>query len=125
LDKFDVAIEETIVSGVEDAIKRFKKIDLLVNSAGVATLGVTVSRNGDVIQNSEVWRMLLINVIGTVNVSKYVAKAMISQTEKSDRVIVHVASVAGIEATRAGVAYGGSKGAVIAITLPMARDLGR
>jgi NAD(P)-dependent dehydrogenase (short-subunit alcohol dehydrogenase family) len=67
----------------------------------------------------------MINVVGTVNVSKYVAKHMINLNDKKERLIINVASVAGIEATRGGLAYGLSKGAVIGLTLPMARDLGK
>jgi NAD(P)-dependent dehydrogenase (short-subunit alcohol dehydrogenase family) len=106
-------------------VATFGKIDILLNSAGVASLGFTVNKNGTVLDNQEIWRVFMINVVGTVNVSKYVAKHMISTKSDQDRVIVNVASVAGIEATRGLVVYGASKGAVIAMTLPMARDLGR
>jgi NAD(P)-dependent dehydrogenase (short-subunit alcohol dehydrogenase family) len=68
---------------------------------------------------------MMINLVGTINVSKYVAKHMISQKEKTDRVIINVSSTAGIEATQDVLAYGMTKGGVIGITLPMARDLGK
>lgn len=63
--------------------------------------------------------------MGTVNVSKYVAKLMIDMNDKRERLILNVASLAGIEATAGTLPYAISKGAVIGITLPMARDLGR
>jgi NAD(P)-dependent dehydrogenase (short-subunit alcohol dehydrogenase family) len=88
-------------------------------------MGFTVNRDGSTLDTDEVWRLLKINVIGTVNVSKYVAKHMLAQKSDTDRVIVNVASVAGIEASRGMLAYGLSKGAVIGLTLPMARDLGK
>lgn len=70
--------EDSIVSNLDLAIQKFKKIDILLNSAGVVTLGFTVNRSGDVIDNSEIMRMLNINVVGTINVTKYVAKHMIT-----------------------------------------------
>jgi NAD(P)-dependent dehydrogenase (short-subunit alcohol dehydrogenase family) len=106
-------------------VHHFKRIDVLLNSAGVVSMGYTVTKNGETIENDEIWRLLKINVVGTVNVSKYVAKHMIDTADKSERVIINVASVAGIEASRGMMAYGMSKGAIIGITLPMARDLGR
>jgi NAD(P)-dependent dehydrogenase (short-subunit alcohol dehydrogenase family) len=106
-------------------VATFGKIDILLNSAGVASLGFTIPINGMGLDNKEIWRVFMINVVGTVNVSKYVAKHMISTKSDQDRVIVNVASLAGIEASRGMVVYGASKGAVIAMTLPMARDLGR
>ena len=69
-----------------------------------------------------------INVIGTFNVSRLVAKQMISQPgydRKNDRgVIVNVSSVAGIEGQKGQSAYAASKAAINGLTLPMARDLG-
>ncbi len=56
------------------AIERFKNIDVLLNSAGAATLGFLINKDGSVISNDEIWRMLKINLIGTINVSKYVAQ---------------------------------------------------
>jgi hypothetical protein len=44
-----------------------------LNSAGVVTIGFTVSSNGTTISNDEVWRMIKINLVGTINVAKYVA----------------------------------------------------
>jgi len=119
-----VTNEESIQRDVQAAFIKFGRIDVLLNSAGVVTYGFTVSKEG-VLDNKELWRVIMINVIGTINVSKYVAKHWIGEKEQTERVIVNVASVAGIEASRGMVAYGLSKGAVIGATLPMARDLGK
>ena len=72
--------------------------------------------------------MLKINVIGTLNVCKYGAKLMSAQPEleSGERgVIINVASVAGFEGQKGQVVYSASKGALIGMTLPMARDLGK
>jgi NAD(P)-dependent dehydrogenase (short-subunit alcohol dehydrogenase family) len=60
-------------------------------------------------------------------VSKYCAEQMSKQEpEDGERgVIVNVASIAGIEGQRGQVLYGGTKGAILGMTLPMARDLAR
>ena len=71
-------------------------------------------------------KIMKVNVGGTFNVCRLVAEQMVKQ-EKVDGergVIVNTASVAGFEGQRGQVAYGGSKGAIIGMTLPMARDLG-
>ena len=72
-------------------------------------------------------KVLKINVIGTLNVSKYAAKAMSEQPEVDGErgVIINVASVAGFEGQKGQVVYSASKGALIGMTLPMARDLGK
>jgi short-subunit dehydrogenase len=62
---------------VQDAVKSYKKIDVLINSAGVASMGYTISKNGDTISNNEIMRLVTINLVGTINVSKYVAQKMI------------------------------------------------
>ena len=73
-------------------------------------------------------KVLKINVIGTFNVCKYAAQHMSKQAEISEGergVIINVASVAGEEGQKGQVIYSASKGAIIAMTLPMARDLGK
>lgn len=75
---FDVTKEESIVSNLALAVAKFKNIDILLNSAGVASIAYTLTKSGQLIDNKEIMRILLINVVGTINVSKYVAKHMIS-----------------------------------------------
>jgi NAD(P)-dependent dehydrogenase (short-subunit alcohol dehydrogenase family) len=73
-------------------------------------------------------KVLKINVIGTFNVSKYAALQMSKQQllENGERgVIINVSSVAGFEGQRGQVIYSASKGAILGMTLPMARDLGK
>ena len=80
------------------------------------------------VASSEVMEKILqINVIGTFNMSKWGAKYMSGQEEKDGEkgVIINVASVAGFEGQRGQTIYSASKGAIIGMTLPMARDLGK
>lgn len=72
--------------------------------------------------------VLKINVIGTFNVSKYAALQMSKQSLLSTGergVIINVSSVAAFEGQKGQVAYSTSKGAILGMTLPMARDLGK
>lgn len=57
--------------------------------------------------------------------SKYVARHMMSLKDDSDRVIINISSIAGLEGGSGMLAYAISKGGIIGITLPMARDLGK
>lgn len=74
-------------------------------------------------------RVLGVNVVGTFNVTKYTALQMVKQQPLNDfkerGVIINVASVAGIEGQRGQTVYSASKGAIIGMTLPLARDLGK
>ena len=73
--------------------------------------------------------MFKINVLGTFNVCKYAAQNIMKQgvsDESTERaVFINIASSAGYEGQKGSVSYAASKAAIIAMTLPMARDLGK
>jgi NAD(P)-dependent dehydrogenase (short-subunit alcohol dehydrogenase family) len=80
------------------------------------------------VSSDEMMKVLKINVVGTFNMSKYAAWYMSKQEPIADGergVIINVASVAGEEGQKGQVVYSASKGAIIGMTLPMARDLGK
>jgi NAD(P)-dependent dehydrogenase (short-subunit alcohol dehydrogenase family) len=126
--KCDVTSEASVEDAVNQTIKKFGPLHVVVNSAGIFHGGEMVNSNG-VIESSILQTYLQVNVIGTFNVCKFAAQKMIGQSTVSDRlgrgVIINIGSIAGIEGTPRVVVYGASKGAVNAMTLPMARDLGR
>ena len=67
-----------------------------------------------------------INVMGSIYAAKYVSILMSKMNKGEEKgVIIFVSSTAADAAQRGQVAYGASKGAIDAITLPMARDLGK
>jgi NAD(P)-dependent dehydrogenase (short-subunit alcohol dehydrogenase family) len=122
--KVDVSSQESVETALKATVAAYTRVDILVNSAGIADACMTVTRSGPhPLDRFE--RVMRINVFGTFNVSRYVAQQMASQTEvEGERgVIVNVASVAGVEGQRGQVAYASSKGAIIGMTLPLARDL--
>lgn len=99
----------------------------MVNCAGILSAGVIVYSKG-VLSSDEMLKVLKINVIGTFNVCKYAAMHMSKQEaigEGERGVIINVASVAGEDGQKGQVVYAASKGAIMGMTLPMARDLGK
>lgn len=99
----------------------------LVNCAGIAMVSRTIARDGTPHDLDGFKKVIEINLIGTFNCIRLAAGAM-SKTDPIDEfgqrgAIVNTSSVAGIEGQTGQVAYSASKGGVIGITLPIARDL--
>lgn len=99
----------------------------LVNCAGIGMAGRTIGRDGAPHDLAVFEKVVRINLVGTFNVIRLAASAM-SKTEPVDEsgtrgAIVNTSSVAGIEGQTGQAAYSASKGGVIGITLPIARDL--
>ncbi|MFL9926186.1 SDR family NAD(P)-dependent oxidoreductase [Herbaspirillum lusitanum] len=99
----------------------------LINCAGVAPAGKLIGKEGP--HTMELFlKTLNINLIGTFNMARLAADAM-SKTEAAEQgergVIINTASVAAYDGQIGQTAYSASKGAIVAMTLPMARDLAR
>lgn len=121
----DVTQEATAEAAVAAATE-VAPLRVLVNCAGVATPGKLVGRDGPL--SAEVLtRVLAINIVGTVNLMSRAAAAMQGQELwGEDRgVIVNTASVAAYDGQIGQIAYAASKGAVVALTLPAARELAK
>lgn len=119
----DVTNEEQVQAAVETATG-LGELRVVVNCAGVATPGKLVSRKGPLPLDA-FSKVLNINVVGTVNVCRLAAAAMQAQeTQGEERgIIVNTASVAAFDGQIGQIAYSASKGAIAAVTLPMAREL--
>jgi len=123
----DVRKEESIKKAVDGAYARFGNIWGAVNSAGIGGATLTLDKKGTP-HPSDVWNFILeVNLHGTFNTCKYAA-AYMSKNKPDENglrgVLINVASVAALEGQKGQLAYAASKGAVAAMTLPMARDLG-
>jgi NAD(P)-dependent dehydrogenase (short-subunit alcohol dehydrogenase family) len=107
-----------VQAAVKKTIDTFGKIDILVNLAGTrGPVGVNIV-DGD----EKDWQMLYdVNTMGTMIVSKYVAKEMIRRNEGGK--IVHIASAAGKLPCPGSAAYAASKWAVIGIVQALAMEL--
>ena len=123
----DVASETSAVNAVQAAISAFGAIHGLVNCAGVAPAEKVVGKEGPHKLESFT-RTININLIGTFNMLRLAADAMLKNApdEGGERgVIVNTASVAAFEGQLGQAAYAASKGAIVALTLPVAREFAR
>jgi NAD(P)-dependent dehydrogenase (short-subunit alcohol dehydrogenase family) len=118
----DVTNESEVAAAVEVAVG-LGDLRILVNCAGIATGGRVVSREGPLpLESFE--RTIRINLVGTFNVIRLAAAAM-QKTDPVDGergVIVNTASVAAFDGQIGQAAYSASKGAIAAMTLPIARE---
>ncbi|WP_323960213.1 SDR family NAD(P)-dependent oxidoreductase [Arthrobacter sp. JZ12] len=126
----DVTNEEQVQAAV-DAASGMGSLRIVVNCAGIATPGKVLGRDG-VLPLEQFTRVVNINLVGTFNVLRLAAEAMAgtepvqTETGTSERgVIINTASVAAFDGQIGQPAYSASKGAVAAMTLPIARELAR
>ncbi|QHK21513.1 SDR family NAD(P)-dependent oxidoreductase [Pseudarthrobacter psychrotolerans] len=126
----DVTNEAEVQAAVDTAVA-LGPLRIVVNCAGVATPGKVLGRDG-VLPLDTFNRVIQVNLIGTFNVLRLAAAAMVS-TEPVNTdlggpergVIINTASVAAFDGQIGQPAYAASKGAVAAMTLPLARELAR
>lgn len=121
----NVTDEASVVAAVTHAHERMGKITALVNCAGVVHGARTVGRDGPY-PLDKYKQTIDINLIGTFNVARIAARAMQDNTPAPDGgrgVIINTASIAAFDGQKGQTAYAASKGGVVAMCLPMARDL--
>jgi NAD(P)-dependent dehydrogenase (short-subunit alcohol dehydrogenase family) len=122
----DVTSEEDVKRGIAETLQAFGAIHICLNYAGVANAAKTVSNKGpfplDVFE-----RVISINLVGMFNVLRLVAEVMAKQqpvTHDGTRgVIINAASIAAYDGQIGQAAYSASKGGIVSMTLPIARDL--
>jgi NAD(P)-dependent dehydrogenase (short-subunit alcohol dehydrogenase family) len=124
--KADVADEEEVTRAVAAAVE-LGPLRGLINAAGIGRGARTVDREGVPHSLKDFEFVLRVNLVGTFNCLRIAAAAM-SKTEPVDEAgtrgaIVNVASVAAFDGQIGQAAYGASKGGVVSMTLPIARDL--
>lgn len=122
----DVTSEADVLAALAAAEATFgKPVNVAINCAGIAVAARTVSKKG-AHDLATFQKVLMVNVSGTFNVIRLVA-ARLAETEAGvdgERgVIVDTASVAAFDGQIGQAAYAASKGAITAMTLPIARDL--
>ena len=123
----DVANEASAVNAIQTAISAFGGLHGLVNCAGVAPAEKVVGKEGPHRLESFA-KTININLVGTFNMIRLAAEAM--QKGGPDAggergVIVNTASVAAFDGQLGQSAYAASKGGIVALTLPVARELAR
>ncbi|TNJ44026.1 SDR family NAD(P)-dependent oxidoreductase [Phaeobacter sp. B1627] len=121
----DVTSEASVQAAISLASERMGGISACVNCAGIAHAIKTVGRDGPhplaAFQST-----IDINLVGSFNVSR-LAAAEIAKTEPAPDgargVIINTASIAAFDGQKGQAAYAASKGGIVGMTLPMARDL--
>jgi NAD(P)-dependent dehydrogenase (short-subunit alcohol dehydrogenase family) len=121
----DVTDEALVGRAIDAAQEHFGGLHIAVNCAGVATPGRVLSRDGDPADLARFAKVVQINLIGTFNVLRLAAAAMARNEPEDDErgVIVNTASIAAFDGQIGQAAYAASKGGVVGMTLPVARDL--
>jgi NAD(P)-dependent dehydrogenase (short-subunit alcohol dehydrogenase family) len=123
----DVTVEADVQRAIDLALHEFGSLDGLVNAAGIAVAGRVLPKEGAQTLAHFV-RTIQINLIGTFNAIRLAAAAMARNdpNEGGERgVIVNTASVAAFDGQIGQAAYAASKGGIVAMTLPIARELAR
>ena len=126
--KVDVTKTDDIINAVEMA-KSMGPLRVLVNSAGIGWAQRTVGRDGsyESAANIDAYKKVIaINLIGTFDCIRLAATAMSTTEPLNDGergAIVNIASVAAFDGQIGQAAYSSSKGGVVGMTLPVARDL--
>ena len=123
----DVADEASVQAAVQAAAGTGVPLRVAVSCAGIGWAARTVGRDGTPHDLASYQRVITVNLIGTFNLMR-IAAAAIARTEPADAdgqrgVIVNTSSIAGIEGQIGQIAYAASKGGIIGMTLPAARDL--
>ncbi|GAB4389896.1 SDR family oxidoreductase [Albidovulum sp.] len=119
----DVTDEAAAARAVAEAEAAMGRIDILVNCAGIATGERVVSREGTPHSLANYRRTIDINLVGSFNILRLAAAAMARNPGPDRGVIVNTASIAAFDGQRGQAAYAASKGGIVAMTLPLARDL--
>jgi NAD(P)-dependent dehydrogenase (short-subunit alcohol dehydrogenase family) len=123
----DVTDEASVQNALSVAQKELGPVRVVVNCAGIIGVGRVVGKEGpyDLAAFS---RTIQVNLIGTFNVIRLAAAAMAHLAPLADDergVIINTASVAAFEGQLGQAAYSASKGGVVSMTLPIARELAR
>lgn len=124
----DIADDERIATGIDQAMQAFGAIHCCVNCAGRGGGATKTLGRGGRFPMDLFREVIGINLIGTFSVLTQAAEKMAlnEPTDTGERgVIVNTASIAAFEGQKGQVAYAASKGGIVSLTLPVARDLAR
>ncbi len=114
--KADVSKEKEVLEMIEKAISHFGKIDVLINNAGISIVKLLSDTTLSDWEN-----LFSVNVTGVFLTSKYIANHMISNHSGK---IINISSIWGISGASCESCYSASKGAIIAFTKALAKELG-
>ena len=126
--RVDVTDEAAVENAIEEAEAVNGKARILVNCAGIGPPAKVVGRDGKALPLGDFAKIINVNLLGTFNVlSKFAARIHDAEIigEEERGVIVNTASAAAFDGQIGQAAYSASKGGVVGMTLPIARELAR
>ena len=121
----DVTDAAAVSDSIDKAMNRWNKLNVTVNCAGIAIASKTLSKKGphDLAQFAKV---LNVNTVGSFNILRLTAEKIALNDADEDGlrgVIINTASIAAMDGQIGQAAYAASKGGIVSMTLPIARDL--
>lgn len=125
--KTDVTNETDVQQAIDTALRLYGRVDVAINCAGIGPPAKTIGKEGP--HSLDFFKKVIeINLVGSFNVIRLAAWAMSQQTPNAEGergVIINTASVAAFDGQMGQAAYSASKGGIVGMTLPIARDLAR
>lgn len=122
--KTDVTDEKSVCAAMDKAMEAFGAIHFALNCAGIANPSKVLSKKGSI--SIELFnRVIQVNLVGTLTVIKNAAEKMVLNSPNADGekgVVINTASVAAFEGQIGQAPYSASKGGVVGMTLPIARE---
>jgi len=125
----DVTSEDAAEKAINEVVEHYGALHICVNCAGIAPAAKVIDREGKAMPLAKFSTAININLIGSFNIARLAAEQMAKNDpfgEAQERgVIINTASIAGMEGQMGQAAYAASKGGIISLSVPMARDLAR
>jgi NAD(P)-dependent dehydrogenase (short-subunit alcohol dehydrogenase family) len=121
----DITQSDQVQAALQTLEKKYGTLQVLVNCAGVASAIKTV-KDGKPYPLEIFSKTLEVNLTGTFNLARLAASAMSQGKPNEDGergVLIHTASIAAFDGQMGQTAYAASKGGIVSLTLPLARDL--
>jgi NAD(P)-dependent dehydrogenase (short-subunit alcohol dehydrogenase family) len=122
----DITHADSMAAAIAKAAARHGPARILMNIAGIGTAKRVVQKDGSAAPLDDFARVIAVNLVGTYNASRLFAAecARLAPLEDGERgVMMFTASVAAFDGQVGQQAYSASKGGLVGMTLPMARDL--
>jgi len=120
----DVTDEASVKAALDKTMKAFGGVHFDINCAGIGDPAKVLSKNGPIPLNV-FNKVIQINLIGTINVIRLAAEQMVKNTPNDDGekgVVINTASAAAFEGQIGQASYSASKGGIVSMTLPIARE---
>lgn len=126
--KTNVTEEESVQNAVNTAVETFGGLYVAINCAGIGVAEKVLGKDNKSASLSAFTKVIQVNLIGTFNVIRLATAAMVKNEANADGergVVINTASVAAFDGQIGQAAYSASKGGVVGMTLPVAREMAR